>query len=212
MHIPDGFLTVSTSAGAGVVAAVAVGAAVRGAARQLPPERVPMLGVGAAFIFAAQMVNFPVVGGTSGHLLGAALAVMLLGLPGAMLAMFTVVLLQCLLFQDGGLLALGANTLNMAVIGPVVAWLVLRALRRANGPNGWGAVMVAAWASVMAAALACAAELAISGTVPTQSALAAMGSVHALIGVGEAVLTVAALRVVQAALPEHSAVREALPS
>jgi cobalt/nickel transport system permease protein len=119
MHVPDGFLDAPTSIGTGVVAAAAVGVALRGARRELDDRTAPLAGLVAAFVFAAQMLNFPVASGTSGHLLGGALAAILVGPYTGLLCMATVFLVQCLLFADGGLSALGLNVVNMAL---VTAW------------------------------------------------------------------------------------------
>jgi cobalt/nickel transport system permease protein len=205
MHIPDGFLSPEIAAGTGVVAAGAVGHALRRADRTLDERAVPLLGVTGAFVFAAQMLNFPVAGGTSGHFLGAALAAVLLGPWMACLVLAVVLVMQAFVFADGGVTALGANILNMGVVGGLGAGLVLAAGRRVL-PRTRGAflglVAVAAWLSVMAGAAACSLELAASGTVPLGTVLPAMLGVHALIGVGEAVVTVAAVSAVLASRPD----------
>ena len=134
MHIPDGFLDAKTLAVTTGLAAIGVTAAVRQARTQLPPRKVPLLGVTAAFVFAAQMVNFPIAGGTSGHLIGGVLAGVLLGPSGAVLVMTAVLTLQCLLFADGGLLALGANIFNMGIVGTLGGFAIYAALKPyANG-------------------------------------------------------------------------------
>lgn len=205
MHIPDGFLSTPVAATAGVVAAGAVYAAVKRSERTLDDRAVPLVGVTAAFVFAAQMLNFPVAGGTSGHLLGAALAVTLLGPSTACLVLTVVVALQAFVFADGGISALGANVVNMAVIGVATATAVLLAGRRLTRGSDAGllaATAVAAWISVVVASGAVAVELALSGTVPMGTVLPAMLGVHALIGVGEAVVTVAAAGAVLAARPD----------
>lgn len=205
MHIPDGFLDLRTAATAGVLAGACLAWALRDVRRHLPARRVPLIGLAAAFVFAAQMLNFPVAAGTSGHLIGAALATVLLGPGAAVVAMTAVLLLQCLMFADGGVTALGANVLNMAVIAPAVACGVYVALRRLAG-TGMRATLFAAgcaaWCSTIAAAVACAAQLAASGIVPWRTVLPAMGGVHMLIGLGEAVITMLVLAVVMRARPE----------
>jgi cobalt/nickel transport system permease protein len=120
MHIPDGFIDGKTAATTALLAAAGVGLALRQVRRRLPPRRVPLLGLAAAFLFAAQMVNFPVVGGTSGHLLGGVLAAALLGPSAAIVVLTTVLIVQCFLFADGGVLALGANVFNMAIVSAAV--------------------------------------------------------------------------------------------
>ena len=205
MHIPDGFLAPEVAAGTGVVAAGAVGYALRRADRTLDERAVPLLGVTGAFVFAAQMLNFPVAGGTSGHFLGAALAAVLLGPWTACLVLAVVLVMQAFVFADGGVTALGANILNMGVIGGLGAGLVLAAGRRVvprTQTAFLGLVGIAAWFAVMAGATACSVELAASGTVPLGTVLPAMLGVHALIGVGEAVVTVAAVSAVLASRPD----------
>ena len=205
MHIPDGFLSPDVAAGTGVVAVGAVGYARRRADRTLDERAVPLLGVTGAFVFAAQMLNFPVAGGTSGHFLGAALAAVLLGPWMACLVLAVVLVMQAFVFADGGVTALGANILNMGVVGGLGAGLVLAAGRRVL-PRTRGAflglVAAAAWLAVMAGAAACSLELAASGTVPLGTVLPAMLGVHALIGIGEAVVTVAAVSAVLASRPD----------
>jgi cobalt/nickel transport system permease protein len=204
MHIPDGFLNLPTAAATTAVAAGAVGYACARLSKTLPPEKVPLLGVAGAFVFAGQMVNFPVAGGTSGHLIGAALITILLGPWAAMLVITAVLIVQCFVFQDGGLSALGANVLNMAVLAPLVAHVVYRGLGKAGPVLGHRplAAAVAAWATVVAAAGLCSVELICSGTAAPLVILPAMLGVHSLIGMGEAALTVGALTVVGATRPD----------
>ncbi|HNX49185.1 MAG TPA: energy-coupling factor ABC transporter permease, partial [Thermoanaerobaculaceae bacterium] len=184
MHIPDGFLDARTAVTAGILAAAGLGIALRQARTHLPQRRVPLLGITAAFVFAAQMVNFPVAGGTSGHLIGAVLAAVLLGPSAGVVVISAVLIVQCLMFADGGISALGANILNMGVLGVVGGWaiydLVSRAVRGLFGRIL--AAGFAAWCSTMIAAVACAGELAVSGTVGWSVVLPAMAGVHALIG------------------------------
>ncbi len=205
MHIPDGFLNTGTTVAAWAISAGGLGYAVRKVNRELGERQVPMMGVTAAFIFAAQMLNFTVAGGTSGHLLGGALAAILLGPWPAMLVLTSVLVVQALLFQDGGLLALGANILNMAVIGVLVGWITYMGLRRLLGEKPWATLIsgfAAAWLSVVIAALACAVELALSGTSPWQVAVPAMGLVHMLIGIGEGLITAAVLAFLKVTRPD----------
>jgi len=205
MHVPDGFLDARTLVAAAGLAAVGLGLALREVRRNLPPRRVPLIGLTAAFVFAAQMLNFPVAAGTSGHLIGAALAAVLLGPAAAVVAMTAVLLLQSLMFADGGITALGANVLNLAVIAPLVAYGVYRAVRGVAGGGQQATLLAAgfaAWCSTMAAALACAAQLAASGVVEWGTVLAAMGGVHMVIGLGEAVITMLVVAVVVRARPE----------
>jgi cobalt/nickel transport system permease protein len=201
MHIPDGFLSAEVAAACAVPAAGAVAYGLRRASRELDERRVPLLGVTAAFVFAAQMLNFPVAGGTSGHFLGAALAAILLGPWLACVVMSVVLVTQSFVFADGGVTALGANVLNMGVIGALlVGGLMLAA--RAVLPRSRGVLLgvsaAGAWLAVMAGATAASFELAISGTVPLGTVLPAMLGVHALIGIGEGVITAAAVSAVLA--------------
>jgi cobalt/nickel transport system permease protein len=154
------------------------------------------MGVMAAFIFAAQMFNFQIPGGTSGHLLGGVLAAVLLGPWAGTLVMACVVAVQALVFQDGGLVVLGANIFNMGVIGTLGGYAVYRSLCRLLGGEDRAripAAGIAAWLSVVVASAAMAIELALSGTTPLEITLPAMLGVHAVIGIGEALITMAAL-------------------
>jgi cobalt/nickel transport system permease protein len=196
MHIPDGFLSTLAAIFFWVISVVVVAIALRRTGHALGDRQVPLMGVLAAAIFAGQMLNFSITGGTSGHLLGAAIATILLGPWPAVIVLTTVVSIQALIFQDGGLLALGANLLNMAIVGVAVAYFVYVSLRRFLRSDPWGLLtsgFVAAWASIFVASLAAALELAVSGTSPANIAVPAMGGVHALIGIGEGLITVGAL-------------------
>lgn len=202
MHVPDGFLSAPVSLLLWLVAVLVVGLALSRVNREMDERKVPLMGVMAAAIFAGQMLNFAVTGGTSGHLLGAAIATALLGPWAAILVMTCVVGTQAILFQDGGLLALGANLVNMAVIGVAVAHAVMTVVRRLMGTRrvGWlAAGFLAGWSSILAASLACALQLALSGTSPANLAIPAMGGIHALIGIGEGLITAAALALVYVA-------------
>jgi cobalt/nickel transport system permease protein len=205
MHIPDGFLDGSVAAVTAVPAVAAVGYGVRRAGKTLDDRKVPLLGVTAAFIFAVQMLNFPVAGGTSGHLLGGALAAILLGPWLACIVMAVVISGQAFVFADGGVTALGANIFNMGVVGALgigLAMIAARYLLPRSRTAFLSVAAVGAWASVMLGALLCSVELGISGTVPFATVLPAMLGVHALIGVGEAIITVAAVAAVLATRPD----------
>ncbi len=202
MHIPDGFLSVLLSIVLWVISVVLIGIALRKTGQTIGERQVPLMGVLAAAIFAGQMLNFSVTGGTSGHLLGAAIAAILLGPWPAVLVMTSVVAVQALLFQDGGILALGANLFNMAIIGPFVAYALFTLLMKLFKKQTWGlfvAGFVAAWSSIFIASLACALQLALSGTSPANIAVPAMGAIHALIGIGEGLITIGALAFIFAA-------------
>jgi len=201
MHIPDGFLNVATVATTYAVSAGGVANAVRIANKKLGEKQVPLMGILAAFIFAAQMLNFPVAGGTSGHLIGAALAAILLGPWASVLIMSCVLIAQSLIFQDGGLLALGANIFNMGIVASFGAYYIYRLTQSLLGDNRRGKLIggfTAAWGSVLLASIACALELAISGASPLTVVLPVMAGIHALIGIGEGLITVAVVSLVLA--------------
>mgnify|MGYP001138510399 CR=1 FL=1 len=214
LHIPDGFLATWVSILGWVLAVIVIGIALRQTRQQLGERQVPIMGVLAAFIFAAQAINFPVAAGTSGHLLGGALAAITLGPWAATLIMTSVIGVQAFLFQDGGLLAFGWNVLNMGVLTAFSGYLVYRALRRMTGDNPGAriaAAFAAAWLSVEIGAIATAIELAVSGTSPLAIGLPAMATVHALIGLGEGLITAGAIALLQAARPEVLSAGERAP-
>lgn len=204
MHIPDGFLDTRTTLVTAGLAAAGLTVALRQARVALPPRRVPLLGLAAAFVFAAQMLNFPVAGGTSGHLGGGVLAAVLLGPSGAVVVLTAVLIVQCLMFADGGLLALGANVFNLGIVGGAGGYYVYRLLHRLiGGERGrLAAAAFAAWASIVGAAVFVAAELWLSGTVAWSVGFPAMAGVHMLIGAGEAVITTLVLLAVARTRPE----------
>ncbi|MEW2221973.1 energy-coupling factor ABC transporter permease [Streptomyces sp. NPDC006990] len=214
MHVPDGFIDAPVSAGTGVVAAAALAVSLRGARRELgggpggAGERTaPLAGLVAAFIFAVQMLNFPVAAGTSGHLLGGALAAILVGPYTGVLCVSVVLLLQGVLFADGGLTALGTNITDMGVVTVLVAYAVFRGLLRVLPRRRsvvTGASFVAALVSVPAAAVAFTAIYALGGTtdVSLGKVFGAMVGVHVLIGIGEAAITAATVGAVVAVRPD----------
>lgn len=196
MHIPDGFLSVLVSIFLWILSIAAIGIALRNVSKDIGERQVPLMGVLAAAIFAGQMLNFTVAGGTSGHLMGAALAAILLGPWAAVLVMTCVVGIQALIFQDGGLLALGGNIFNMGVVGVAVSYTVYRFFGKISAGKPWGIYIggfTAAWFSIEIAALAVALQLAASGTSPANLAVPAMAGIHAVIGVGEGLVTLGAL-------------------
>ncbi|MFC2015118.1 energy-coupling factor ABC transporter permease [Chloroflexota bacterium] len=202
MHIPDGFLNIATVATTYAVSTGGIGTAVKIANKKLGEKQVPLMGILAAFIFAAQMLNFPIIGGTSGHVIGAALAAIMLGPWVAVLIMSCVLIAQSLIFQDGGLLALGANILNMGIIASFCGYYFYRftTFLLGNGRRGMlVGTFIGAWASVFFAAAACAVELAVSGVSPMRLVLPAMAGLHALIGIGEGLITSAVISLVLAA-------------
>ncbi|MCX4644903.1 energy-coupling factor ABC transporter permease [Streptomyces sp. NPDC055059] len=207
MHVPDGFINAPVSAAAGVVAAGAVAVSLRGARRELDERTAPLAGLVAAFIFAVQMLNFPVAAGTSGHLLGGALAAILVGPYTGVLCVSVVLLMQGVLFADGGLTALGVNITDMAITTTVVAYLVFRGLVKVL-PRGRRSVTVASFVaallSVPAAAVVFTLIYAIGGTtdVSIGKVATAMVGVHVLIGIGEAVITALTVGAVVAVRPD----------
>jgi cobalt/nickel transport system permease protein len=207
MHVPDGFFNAATSVGAGVVSAGTIAVSLKKAAAQLTERLVPLTGLVAAFIFVLQMLNFPVASGTSGHLLGGALAAVLVGPWIGCVCITVVLLVQGLLFADGGLTAYGLNVLLIAVIPTFVAWGVFKATRSflpATRGSVVAASSVGALVSVPVAAAAFAVLFAAGGAVDLSfgSVLAAMVGVHVLIGIGEAVITGAVVSAVVAARPD----------
>lgn len=204
MHIPDGFLDGRTAAVTGLLAVSALSLAVRQTHRHLPRKKVPLMGLAAAFVFAAQMINFPVAGGTSGHLVGGVLCAALLGPSASVLVITAVLIVQCLVFADGGVLALGANVFNMAVVDSVGGYYLYRGLQRLiPGPTGrLAAIAFSGWAMTVLAAVCCAGELAWSDTVRWTIGLPAMAGIHALIGIGEAVITALIIFSIERARPD----------
>lgn len=207
MHAPDGFLNAGTAIATGAISAAAVGVALRQSREQLAEKQVPLAGAAAAFVFAAQMVNFPVAAGTTGHLMGGALAAVLLGPAVGLLVVTVVVLVQALVFADGGLSALGYNVLNMAVVTALGGWLVFRLARRVL-PSSRAGVAIAAglagFVSVLLSAAAFSIEWLFGATaaVPFDRVFGAMMGVHALIGIGEGLITGFVIAAVLAARPD----------
>ena len=193
LHIPDGFLSLVISIICWVITVLTLSIAISRTNKSLGEKQVPLMGIMAAFIFAAQMINFPVAGGTSGHLLGGALAAIVLGPWAGMLVMTAVIAVQALLIQDGGLLVMGANILNMGSITAAIGYGLYRGVLGGSRGTKLAVAGVAAWLSVMAGALATALQLWLSGTSNLQTVVLAMLGVHAVIGIGEALITVAAL-------------------
>lgn len=202
MHIPDGFLSVPVSVVFWVISIIFILTALAQVNRALGEREVPVMGVLAAAIFAGQMLNFTVAGGTSGHLMGAALAAILLGPWAAVLVLTAVVSVQAIIFQDGGLVVLGSNLFNMAIIGPFVAHFIYRIFQRLAKGEKWGIFVggfVSAWSSIVVAALAVALQLSFSGTSPANISVPTMGGIHMLIGIGEGLITIGALSLIYAA-------------
>ena len=207
MHVPDGYLDAATTVGTAAVAAAGVALALRGSRRELDERTAPMAGLTAAFVFSVQMMNFPVAYGTSGHLIGGALTAVLVGPWTAVLCMTVVLLVQALVFADGGLTALGTNVTLMGLVAVAVGYGAFAGLRRLLPATRTGlltAAGVGSFLSVPAAALAFVALFAVGGVadVAVGSVAAAMGGVHVLIGLGEAVISVAVLGAVLAVRPD----------
>ncbi len=209
MHIPDGFLSAPVSVACGALSATAVAVAAARSRALLGSRAVALMGVTAAFVFAAQMLTFPVAGGTSGHLVGGVLAAVLLGPSAAVIVMTAVLALQCLVFGDGGLLSLGANVLNMAIVQPVVGFAIYRLVAgRASSaaglaaPRRLAAVAFASWVATVVAAGTCAGELALSRAAPPAVLFVAMTGIHLAIGLGEGIVGALVVATVMRLRPE----------
>ena len=207
MHAPDGFLNAGTAVASGAVSAGTIGLALGQAKHLLRDRQIPLAGLAAAFIFAAQMFNFPVVGGTTGHLLGGALAAILLGPHIGAVVVTIVVVVQALVFADGGLTALGYNTLNMAIIPAYGGFALFRMFRTMMPVNTGGIVAatgLAAWASVVLSAMGFSIEWLFGATAPVSftNVFTAMVGIHVLIGIGEGVISAMAIGTVLASRPD----------
>jgi cobalt/nickel transport system permease protein len=206
LHIPDGFLNLPVISITWVMAIGLIMLSLKRVEAEYQERTVPLMGVCAAFIFAAQMINFPIPGGTSGHLLGGTLAGVLLGPWAGSLVMSVVFIVQGFIFQDGGITVMGANICNMGLIGTFGGYYLFRGIRNLIGRNRIQGMVIgsaiAAWCSVMIAAIVCAFQLAISGTVALPIALGAMTIWHFMIGIGEAVITVATVSYIWRTRPD----------
>lgn len=207
MHIPDGFIDPATSVAAGAVAVGGLAVCVRRTSASLQEREVPLAGLTAAFVFAVQMLNFPVAAGTSGHLLGGVLAAVLVGPYLGALCVSVVLLVQALLFADGGLTALGLNVVNMALLtafGGYAVFLLLRRVLPRTHASVVAASGIAAGLSVPLASLGFTLQYAIGGTgsAPVSTVAGAMVGVHLLIGIGEGVITALAVSAVLASRPD----------
>jgi len=198
LHIPDGLLSTPVIATTYAIAILAVAYSAR-KLRDFPEEKIPLLGLFAAGIFAAQMVNFPIIGGVSGHLLGATLVAVMLGPYAAVMVMTAVLLIQTLLFGDGGITAIGANILNMGLIGAFLGYRIYNGLK---GIHEGLALGLAAWLSVVLGATLASIEIGLSHSLPFLRVLTLMAGYHAVIGLGEAILTTVIVYAVRAKLPE----------
>jgi len=204
MHIPDGFLSLQVSAATAALSLGGFALAIKRAQKKLKERLIPIMGVLSAFVFAAQMFNFPVAAGTSGHLLGGMLTAVIVGPWAATIVISCVLIIQSLLFQDGGLIALGANIFNMAIAGTWSGWLLYLFVRKIFP---WRAgfyvgVFIGAWFSVVVAAAVTAAELGLSGTATLSVVFMAMVGVHAVIGIGEGIITLLVVMFLKKVKPE----------
>ncbi|EKN71397.1 cobalamin (vitamin B12) biosynthesis protein CbiM [Neobacillus bataviensis LMG 21833] len=191
MHIPDGILSPTILAAGAVVSVAVLAKSVQESKNNLEQTAVPIMGVMAAFIFAAQMVNFPLLGAAaSGHLIGGALAAYLFGFWPTTLIMTTVVTIQAIVFQDGGISVLGVNILNMAILAPLAATLVYKLLGKSKIPVS-ALVFIAGWVSVVVTSIVAALQLGASDVVSYQLALKTLILWHAIIGIGEGLITAA---------------------
>ncbi len=204
MHIPDGFVDLKTAVTTGVISAGGLAGAIYGVKKYFKARVIAMMGVMSALIFALQMINFTIPGGTSGHLLGGALAAIILGPHAGAIVVAVVLIVQALIFMDGGIVAMGANIFNMAIIGVygsfVIYWLLSKISR-----SRWMffiAIAVASWASVVIASFFAALELGISGIYAMGITMKAMLGVHAVIGLGEAAITLAVIAFIYRVRPE----------
>jgi cobalt/nickel transport system permease protein len=207
MHIPDGFVDAKTAVASAAISSVGLAVALRRVRLELPARRMPMLGLSAAFLFAAQLVNFPVAGGTSGHLMGGVLVAALLGPSAAMVVMATVLVVQCLLFGDGGLSALGANMFDMGLLGTGGGYLIHRMVAKLlGGLRGQvAAIAFAGWCSVVLAAVGCAGQLAWSQTLAFSTGFVVMAGVHMLIGLGEGLISAVVFLAIRRVRPDLAA-------
>lgn len=202
LHIPDGFLSLVISLVFWACTALAVGIAISKTNQTLGEKQIPLMGVMAAFIFAAQMLNFPILGGTSGHFLGGALAAIVLGPWASILVMTSVIAIQAILFQDGGLLVMGANIFNMGILTAMIGFGLYKIAGKSNKQTRLALAGVAAWVSTLASALLASLQIWLSGNTRLEIVLPPMLVTHALIGVGEAVITVAALSFIMQTRPD----------
>jgi cobalt/nickel transport system permease protein len=212
MHIPDGILSPMVLGTTGLVSLTILGVGVKKAKQELEATAVPVMGVMASFIFAAQMINFPLLGAAaSGHLIGGALAAILFGFWPATLIMTTVFVIQAFLFQDGGITALGANIVNMAILAPFVAYWSYIFLSKIRVPRNI-TIMISCWLSVMTTSFAAALQLGLSDVVSYNLAIKSLLSWHALIGIGEGLITVSILPFVLRSSTQYDKKKEVISS
>ena len=194
MHVPDGFMNVTMSAATGVISFGTLWAYIRSAKDLIADKFIALTGMMSALIFVLQMINFPIAAGTSGHLLGGALAVIVLGPRLGLICLSVVVIIQSLLFADGGLSALGVNVLNMAIVTSATSWFIVKYWIKFIGKNKTSIVSVSVLAgilSVVFSSIAFTIQYAIGGTIsiPVGTVLLAMVTTHFIIGFGEGIIT-----------------------
>lgn len=202
LHIPDGFLSISVAVIFWLISIIMVSIAVIKTNKTLGEKQIPLMGIMAAFIFAAQMLNFPVAGGTSGHFLGGALASIVLGPWEGILVMTAVVAVQGFLFQDGGLLVMGANIFNMGILTTIIGFGLYRLVINRNEGLKYTVIGAASWLATITAALFTSLQLWLSGTTRLEIVVPAMLGIHALIGIGEAIITIAAVGFIEKTRPD----------
>ena len=210
MHIPDGFIDLKTAVSTAVVSAGGLAAAIYKVKSYFKARVIALMGVMSALIFALHMINFPIIGGTSGHLLGGALAAIVLGPHAGAIVIAVVLIVQAFIFMDGGVVALGANIFNMAIVGVYVSYLIYWLIGRISKKRiaFFISVALASWLSVVIASFFAALELGISGTYAMGITLKAMVGVHSIIGIGEAVITVAVIAFINKVRPDLILTRE----
>lgn len=202
MHIPDAFIPITQAAVYWIIALIFIALSLRWARKEMSEDKVPLVAVLAAGIFAIQALNIPIPWGTSGHMAGAALAAIVLGSPFAGVFILTLVLIvQGIFFADGGITVMGANILNMGIVGAFVGFYTYHGLNRVTG-NMYASAFIAGWAALFLAAILTVVELSIAGTFPLGLGLASMGLYHGVIGLVEGGITVAALYLIYAARPD----------
>jgi len=204
MHIPDGFIDIKTAAATGIFSISGFIVAIIKVKQYFRARVIVVMGIFAALIFAAQMINFTIIGGTSGHLLGAALATIILGPYAGGIIITVVLIVQAFAFGDGGITALGANTFNMAIVGVISAYLIYKLITKFSKSRAvfYSAAAVSSWFSVVAASVFCSFELAISGTYSLGITLGSMIPIHMVIGVGEAIITTIVIAFIDKVKPD----------
>jgi len=204
MHIPDGFVDLKTALTTGVLSTGGIAASIYSVKKIFKAKVIAMMGIMAALIFALQMINFTIPGGTSGHLLGGALVAIALGPFAGAIVLSVVLIVQALVFMDGGVVALGANIFNMAIAGVLVAYLIYFLFKKISKKRWvfYLSVVPASWFSVVFASFLAALELGISGTYEMSVTLKAMVLVHMVIGVGEAIITTAVIAFIDRIRPD----------